>query len=161
MRNLYAAAARLVGMLLTLTKRFWKYVLLIPFFFQFMWWLAPYTSFLASQTRTTICRALFSSSVSSSILSPSIGYPLRGRAKSPFAYLGHVIHSAAQGPGTVPGWCMRGTLYSWPVFVIGLLPGYFFAADEQNSSDHSDLKEGATVKLSWKSADTRALDFKG
>ena len=29
-----------------------------------------------------------------------------------------------------------------------------------NSSDHSDLKEGATVKLSWKSADTRALDFK-
>ena len=30
-----------------------------------------------------------------------------------------------------------------------------------NSSDHSDLKEGATVKLSWKSADTRALDFKG
>ena len=29
-----------------------------------------------------------------------------------------------------------------------------------NSSDHSDLKEGATVKLSWKSGDTRALDFK-
>ena len=28
------------------------------------------------------------------------------------------------------------------------------------SSDHSDLKEGAIVKLSWKSADTRALDFK-
>ncbi len=30
-----------------------------------------------------------------------------------------------------------------------------------NSSDHSDLKEGATVKLSWKADDTRALDFKG
>ena len=29
-----------------------------------------------------------------------------------------------------------------------------------NSSDHSDLKEGAKVKLSWKSADTRALDYK-
>ena len=29
-----------------------------------------------------------------------------------------------------------------------------------NSSDHSDLKEGATVKLSWKADDTRALDFK-
>ncbi len=29
-----------------------------------------------------------------------------------------------------------------------------------NSSDHSDLKEGATVKLSWKAGDTRALDFK-
>ena len=30
-----------------------------------------------------------------------------------------------------------------------------------NSSDHSDLKEGATVELSWKADDTRALDFKG
>ena len=29
-----------------------------------------------------------------------------------------------------------------------------------NSSDHSDLKEGATVKLSWKADDTRALDYK-
>ena len=29
-----------------------------------------------------------------------------------------------------------------------------------NSSDHSDLKEGASVKLSWKAEDTRALDFK-
>ena len=29
-----------------------------------------------------------------------------------------------------------------------------------NSSDHSDLKEGALVKLSWKAEDTRALDFK-
>ena len=29
-----------------------------------------------------------------------------------------------------------------------------------NSSDQSDLKEGAKVKLSWKAEDTRALDFK-
>ncbi len=29
-----------------------------------------------------------------------------------------------------------------------------------NSSDQSDLKEGAKVKLSWKADDTRALDFK-
>jgi len=28
-----------------------------------------------------------------------------------------------------------------------------------NSSDHSDLKEGASVKLSWKAEDTRALDL--
>ncbi len=28
-----------------------------------------------------------------------------------------------------------------------------------NSSDHSDLKEGAKVKLSWKAEDTRALDL--
>jgi putative spermidine/putrescine transport system ATP-binding protein len=28
-----------------------------------------------------------------------------------------------------------------------------------NSSDQSDLKEGATVKLSWKAEDTRALDL--
>ena len=35
-----------------------------------------------------------------------------------------------------------------------------FVVKIPNSSDHSDLKEGATVKLSWKSGDTRALDFK-
>ena len=35
-----------------------------------------------------------------------------------------------------------------------------FIVKVPNSSDQSDLKEGAKVKLSWKADDTRALDYR-
>ena len=62
-----------------------------------------------------------SACVSSSMLSPSMAHSLRGSTKTPFTYLGQVMHSAAQGSaaGVAPCACIRGTLYSWPVFATG------------------------------------------
>ena len=100
-----------------------------------MWRLAPYTSFCKVQTRTTMRSASCSACVSSSMLSPSMAHSLRGSTKTPFTHLGQVMHSAAQGSaaGVAPCACIRGTLYSWPVFAIGAISG-FAAALARNLS---------------------------